>query len=66
MTEASDSSAPWWLVARRGGLQGGAGEEVERLGPYASREEARPVWAAKAWGSVDDADLRWHLVQEKR
>ena len=41
----------------------GGGEE-ERIGPFASYEEAKRAWQQKAWGTVDDAHVRYRI--EKR
>ena len=37
-----------------------AGTE-ERLGPFVTKREALDVWRAKAWATVDDALVRYHI-----
>ena len=40
------------------------GRPETRLGPFASYEEAKAEWAARAWASVDDAHVRWRIEEE--
>jgi len=58
----------YWVV---GGVYEGTdfsriadGGEEERLGPYDSYEEARAVWANRAWETVDDANARFRIEEE--
>lgn len=34
-----------------------------RIGPFATREEAKAEWQRKAWSTVDDALARWRIEQ---
>ncbi|MGR4000599.1 MAG: DUF4170 domain-containing protein [Alphaproteobacteria bacterium] len=35
----------------------------EWVGPFASYAEARRAWSQRAWASVDDAAMRWSIVE---
>ncbi|MGB8839479.1 MAG: DUF4170 domain-containing protein [Aliidongia sp.] len=39
------------------------GRALERLGPFASYEAAREVWASRAWATVDDCHTRFRVVE---
>ena len=41
-----------------------AGQREERLGPFATYEEAHKVWAARAWATVDNALMRFRILRE--
>ena len=41
-----------------------AGKSEERLGPFDSLAEARNVWSARAWRTVDDCYSRYWIVME--
>ena len=66
MTETSDCK--FWVV---GGTYedtafrriAGSGDE-ERLGPFATYDDAKAAWAARAWESVDDAHARFRIEEE--
>lgn len=40
------------------------GKSEERLGPFHSLAEARDVWSARAWRTVDDCYSRYWIVME--
>jgi hypothetical protein len=40
------------------------GKQEERLGPFASYEEAQKTWAGRAWATVDDAHSRYSILTE--
>jgi hypothetical protein len=40
------------------------GAQKERLGPFASYEEAYKVWASRAWATVDNALVRFRIVRD--
>jgi hypothetical protein len=67
---ATESKTRYWVV---GGEYSdatftaiAAGAEEERLGPFASYDEAYKVWAARAWATVDNALTRFRIVRETR
>jgi len=39
------------------------GGREERIGPFASYEEAKAAWAARAFATVDDAHARYRIVE---
>ena len=41
------------------------GTQEERLGPFASYDEARKVWAARAWATVDNALMRFRIIADE-
>jgi hypothetical protein len=41
------------------------GAQMERLGPFASYEEAYKIWASRAWATVDNALMRFRIVDDK-
>lgn len=41
------------------------GTKKERLGPFASYEEAHKAWAARAWATVDNALTRFRIVEDE-
>jgi hypothetical protein len=41
-----------------------AGAREERLGPFASYAEAHQVWQARARATIDDALVRFRIVEE--
>jgi len=41
------------------------GAQLERLGPFATYHEAFEVWQARARATVDDAMVRFRIVEEK-
>ena len=41
-----------------------AGKSIERIGPFASYEEAEKAWSAKAWNTVDECNARYEIVKE--
>ena len=57
------------VVAREAGPSGAlarrvaAGGREEWVGPFASYAEARRAWSERAWASVDDATMRWSIVE---
>jgi hypothetical protein len=67
-----DSAAPrtrYWVV---GGEYAdatftvpAAGKKLERLGPFATPEEAQKAWAGRAWATVDDAMCRYRIEIEQ-
>lgn len=40
------------------------GRAEERLGPFATYEDAHKTWAERAWATVDDAHARFRIVSE--
>ena len=40
------------------------GAQKERLGPFATYEEAYKVWATRAWATVDHALIRFRVVRD--
>jgi hypothetical protein len=40
------------------------GAQKERLGPFATYEEAHKVWATRAWATVDNALMRFRIVRD--
>jgi hypothetical protein len=40
-----------------------AGSPKERLGPFATYEDAHKLWAARAWATVDNALVRYRIVR---
>ncbi len=40
------------------------GGSEERLGPFDSYKEAYKVWASRSWAAVDDAHVRYRIVEE--
>jgi hypothetical protein len=40
------------------------GAQPERLGPFATYEEAHKVWASRAWATVDNALMRFRIVRD--
>lgn len=40
------------------------GEEL-RIGPFATRDEAKAEWQRRAWATVDDALSRWRIEQDE-
>jgi len=43
-------------------IAGGGAEE--RIGPFASYEEARAAWQRHAWATVDEANARYRIEEE--
>ncbi len=41
------------------------GAQMERLGPFGTYDEAKKIWAARAWATVDNALMRFRIVEEK-
>jgi hypothetical protein len=41
------------------------GTQIERLGPFATYEEAKKAWAARAWATVDNALMRFRIVTDE-
>lgn len=42
-----------------------AGKTLERLGPFASPDDAQKAWAGRAWATVDDAMCRYRIEIER-
>lgn len=42
-----------------------AGKTLERLGPFATQQEAQKAWAGRAWATVDDAMCRYRIEIEQ-
>ena len=42
-----------------------SGTQGERLGPFASYDAAKKAWAARAWATVDNALMRFRIVQDE-
>jgi Domain of unknown function (DUF4170) len=40
------------------------GAQEERHGPYASYDEAHKVWEARARATIDDALVRFRIIEE--
>ncbi|HTH99243.1 MAG TPA: DUF4170 domain-containing protein [Stellaceae bacterium] len=40
------------------------GQSIERLGPFDTYESAHHVWAARAWGTVDNAMCRYRIIKD--
>lgn len=40
------------------------GRTEERIGPFATFEEARGAWSARAFATVDDCHSRFRIVEE--
>ncbi|HEX2890860.1 DUF4170 domain-containing protein [Vineibacter terrae] len=73
VTEESDTGAApatrYWVV---GGEYADAtftvpapGKTLERLGPFATQEQAQKAWAGRAWATVDDAMCRYRIEIEQ-
>ena len=45
-----------------GEIEGGGAEE--RIGPFDSYKEAYKVWASRSWAEVDNAHVRFRIVEE--
>jgi hypothetical protein len=45
--------------------QPAAGKTLERLGPFATAQEAQTAWAGRAWATVDDAMSRFRIEIEQ-
>jgi hypothetical protein len=43
-----------------------AGVKEERLGPFKSYREAYQAWQARARATIDDATVRFRIVEEKK
>ena len=41
------------------------GKKEERLGPFATYDQAMEAWSARAWATVDDCNSRYHIVQDE-
>jgi hypothetical protein len=41
------------------------GAQMEHLGPFATYEEAYKNWAARAWATVDNALIRFRVVDDE-
>lgn len=41
------------------------GAQLERLGPFATYDEAKKAWAARAWATVDNALMRFRIVEDE-
>jgi hypothetical protein len=41
------------------------GAQMERLGPFASYDEAKKAWASRAWATVDNALMRFRIVEDE-
>ena len=41
-----------------------AGTEEEHIGPFASYDEAKAAWQAKAWATVDNCNFRFRIIEE--
>ena len=41
-----------------------SGGTEERIGPFASHDEAKAEWQRRAWGTVDDAHARYRIEEE--
>jgi hypothetical protein len=39
------------------------GKVLERLGPFASYDEAYEVWVARARATIDDATVRYRIIE---
>ena len=39
------------------------GSQMERFGPFATYSDAKKVWAARAWATVDNALMRFRIVE---
>ena len=46
-------------------LEIAGGQPEERLGPFATYEEAHKAWAARAWATVDNALTRFRIIAEE-
>lgn len=40
------------------------GAVIEKLGPFASYEEAHKAWAGRAWATIDRATVRFRIVDD--
>lgn len=40
------------------------GRAEERIGPFATFEEARGAWSARAFATIDDCHSRFRIVEE--
>ncbi len=59
---------PYWVV---GGeytntdfKQVAAGKTEERLGPYATFNEAKDAWASRAFATIDHCLVRYRIVED--
>jgi len=39
-------------------------QQLERWGPFSTYAEAKAVWQKRAWETVDQANARFHIVEE--
>ena len=39
-----------------------AGKAEERIGPFGNYADAHVAWATRAWGTVDDALMRFRII----
>ena len=62
-----DESTEWFVVGGRytdtDFTQTVPGTEEERLGPFATREEAVDAWRDRAWSTVDDAFAAYRIEE---
>jgi hypothetical protein len=65
--EWSDLAMAYWVIGgeyRDGSFAELApGAQLERIGPFASYDEAKKAWAARAWATVDNALMRFRIVE---
>lgn len=71
LTEESGAAAAtrYWVVggeyADTTFTRPAPGKTLERLGPFATPEEAHKAWAGRAWATVDDAHTRYRIEIEQ-
>lgn len=41
-----------------------SGQELEKLGPFTSYDDAKRAWADKAWSTVDTCTARYQIVEQ--
>jgi len=41
------------------------GTQKERLGPFATYDEAKKAWGTRAWATVDNALMRFRIVEDE-
>ena len=41
------------------------GATLERHGPFASYDEAKKAWGERAWATVDNAMMRFRIVEDE-
>ena len=64
----SGQTSRYWVVGgvyEDGDFRTIAEGEEERVGPFATYDEAKAAWAKRAWETVDDAHARYRIEKEE-